>query len=142
MMTPDIDLNAIVERVRKESYQAGYNAGLQEVARFINASLGTSLEGISIPRRAADDRPRLIEGSLAALVLNKIEAHPDGIFAIEIKDWLLSGSSRYASHPDAGKRVDTALTRLKSRYGSIIKKEDGKWYPVVIDDSGPREQAA
>jgi hypothetical protein len=141
MMTHELDLNAIVERVRKESYQAGFNAALQEVARFINASLGNSLDGISIPRWSADRRPRLIEGSLAALVLKKIEAHPDGIFAVEIKDWLRSGSSRYASHPDAAKRVDTALTRLKSYYRSIIKKDDGKWYPVM-DDSGSREEAA
>jgi hypothetical protein len=141
MMTHDPDLNAILERARKESYQAGFNAALQEVARFISASLGKSLEGISIPRWSTERRPRLIEGSLTALVLKKIEAHPDGIFAVEIKDWLRSGNSRYASHPDAAKRVDTALTRLKSHYGSIIKKDDGKWYPV-IDDSGQSEQAA
>jgi hypothetical protein len=141
MMTHDVDLNAILERVRKESYQAGYNAALQEVGRFINASLGKSLDGISIPLRQAESRPRLVEGSLAALVLNKIEAHPDGIFAVEIKDWVRSGGSRYANHPDAAKRVDTALTRLKSHYGSIIKKDDGKWYPV-IENSGLREQAA
>ena len=83
METRDLDLNAILDQARKESFQAGFNAALQEMARFINARLGKSLEGISIPRRSADRRPRLIEGSLTALVLNKIEAHPDGIFAIE-----------------------------------------------------------
>ena len=141
METHDLDLNAILDRARKESFQAGFNAALQEMARFMNASLGKSLEGISIPHRSADRRPRLIEGSLTALVLNKIEAHPDGIFAIEIKDWLRSGSSRYAGHPDAPKRVDTALTRLKSHYRSIIKKDDGKWYRVM-EDSGSREETA
>jgi hypothetical protein len=128
MMTPDIDLNAIVERARRESYQAGYNAALQEVARFLNANLGKSLDGFSIPRRSADDGPRLREGSLAALVLNKIEAHPDGIFSAEIKGWLRAGNSRYASHPGTAKRVDTALTRLKSHYGVIVKRDNGKWY--------------
>jgi hypothetical protein len=83
----------------------------------------------------------LIEGSLAALVLNKIEAHPDGIFAVEIKDWLRSGDSRYADRMDAGKRVDTTLTRLKTRWGVIAKKDDGKWYAVAEGASG-REEAA
>jgi hypothetical protein len=72
-----------------------------------------------------------VEGSLTGLVLNKIEAHPDGIFAVEIKDWLRSANSRYASHPEAAKRVDTALTRLKTHYAVIVKKDDGKWYPVA-----------
>jgi hypothetical protein len=124
-MTYALDLNAIGEQLRKESYQAGYNAALQEVARFINASLGRTLEGITIHRRREAGRPRLFEGSLAALVLNKIEAHPDGVFGIEIKDWLRSGSSRYASQADLGKRVDTALTRLKSRWGSSSRKTVG-----------------
>lgn len=128
MLTHDIDLNAIVDRARRESYQAGYNAALQEVARFLNANLGKSLDGISILRRSADDRPRLREGSLATLVLDKIEAHPDGIFSAEIKDWLRSGSSRYASQPEIAKRVDTALTRLKSHCGAIVKRDNGKWY--------------
>ena len=128
MMTHNIDLNAIVERARRESYQAGYNAALQEVARFLNTNLGKSLDGFSMPGRAADDGPRLREGSLAALVLNKIEAHPDGIYSAEIKAWLQAGNSRYSSHPETPKRVDTALTRLKSHYGVIVKRDSGKWY--------------
>jgi Bacteriophage HK97-gp10, putative tail-component len=140
-MTHDLDLNAILERARKESYQAGYNAALQEVARFINTSLGKSLEGIFLPRRLGDGRPRLVEGSLAAIVLSKIEAHPDGIFAVEIKDWLRSGNSRYAGQAEAAKRVDTTLTRLKSRWGVIVKKDDGKWYRVT-PSSGDRSEAA
>jgi hypothetical protein len=128
MMTHDLDLNAIVERARRESYQAGYNAALQEVERFINANLGKSLDAVSILRRAADDRPRLREGSLAALVLNKIEAHADGIYSAEIKAWLRAGNSRYASQRETAKRVDTALTRLKSHYGVIVKRDNGKWY--------------
>jgi len=141
MTTHDVDLNAILERARKESYEAGYNAALQEVARFINASLGKSLEGILIPRRAAGGRPRVVEGSLADLVLRKIEAHPDGIFAVEIKDWLQSGNSRYASLAEAGKRVDTALTRLKTHWGAIVKKDDGKWYRVTEDANAQVEAA-
>jgi hypothetical protein len=142
MVTHDLDLNAIVERARKESYQAGYNAALQEVARFLNASLGKTLENISMLRRPANGRrPRFAEGSLTGLILKKIEAHPDGIYAVGIKDWVRTGSSRYASHPEAGKRVDTALTRLKAHYGLIVKKDDGKWYPVV-EDPGSQEQAA
>jgi hypothetical protein len=140
-MTHDPDLNAILERARKESYQAGYNAALQDVLRFANANLGKSVDGISIPRRSEDRRPRLIEGSLAALVLNKIEAHPDGIFAVEIKDWLRAGSSRYADQMEAGKRVDTTLTRLKTRWGVIVKKDDGKWY-AAADGVSSREEAA
>jgi hypothetical protein len=114
--------NAILDRARKDSNQAGYNAASQEVARFINGSLGKSLDGTSIPSRSADDHPSLKEVSLAALVLNKIETHPDGIFAVEIKDWLQAGNSRYAGQADAGKRVDTTLTRLKSRWGSSSRK--------------------
>ena len=131
MTTHDPDLNAILDRARKESYQAGYNAALQEVPRFLNASLGKAPDGISITRRSANGRPRFVEGSLSGLVLNKIEAHPDGIFAVEIKDWLRCGNSRHASHPEAAKRVDTALTRLKTHYAVIVKKDDGKWYPVA-----------
>jgi hypothetical protein len=142
MITHDLDLNAILERARKESYQAGYNAALQEVARFINASLGKTLEDIPMPIRPANGRrPRFVEGSLAGLILKKIEAHPDGIYAAEIKDWLRSGSSRYAGHPESGKRVDTALTRLKRHYGLTVKKDDGKWYPVIVDP-GSQELAA
>jgi hypothetical protein len=139
MKTHDLDLNAILERVRKESYQDGYNAALQEVGRFVNANLGKPLEGRPRPRTAKHGR--FVDGSLTALVLNKIEAHPGGIFAVEIKDWLRSGDSAYASHPQSDKRVDTALTRLKSHYGAIVKKDDGKWYPVT-EDSSSREQAA
>jgi hypothetical protein len=84
---------------------------------------------------------RFVEGSFTALILGKIEAHPDGIFALEIKDWLRSGNSAYANHRKADKRVDTALTRLKSHYGTIVKKTDGKWYPVT-EDSSSQEQAA
>jgi hypothetical protein len=139
MKTHDLDLNAILERVRKESYQDGYNAALREVWRFVNANLGKPLEGTSRPRTARHGR--FVDGSLTALVLNKIEAHPGGVFAVEIKDWLRSGGSAYASHPQSDKRVDTALTRLKSHYGAIVKKDDGKWYPVT-EDSSAREQAA
>ena len=78
---------------------------------------------------------------MADLVLHKIEAHPDGIFAAQIKDWLGSGNSKYAGKEEAGKRVDTTLTRLKSRYGVIIKKDDGKWYPVT-NGAINREEAA
>ena len=141
MKTHDLDLNAILERVRKESYQDGYNAALQEVGRFVNATLGKPLEDFSMLRRPLASGRRFLEGSLAALVLNKIEAHPDGIFALEIKDWLRSGHSAYAGHPQADKRVDTVLTRLKSHYGVIVKKDDGKWYPVAAHPSS-QEQAA
>jgi hypothetical protein len=140
-MIHDFDLNAILERARKESYEAGYNAALQEVARFINASLGKSLEAISIALRAAGGRPRVVEGSLSDLVLRKIEAHPDDIFAVEIKDWLQSGNSRYASLAEAGKRVDTTLTRLKTRWGAIVKKDDGKWYRVTAGSEAQGEAA-
>jgi hypothetical protein len=141
MRTHDLDLNAILERVRKESYQDGYNAALQEVGRFINANLGKPLEEISVPRPRTAKHGRFVEGSLAVLILSKIEAHPNGIFALEIKHWLRSGDSAYACHPQADKRVDTVLTRLKSHYGAIVKKDDGKWYPVT-EASSSREQAA
>src|SRR6516162_5047881 len=131
MKTHDLDLNAILERVRIESYQDRYNAALQEVGRIINAKLGKPLEGTPVLRPRTAGQGRLAEGSLTALVLSKVEAHPDGIFALEIKDWLRSGNSAYASHPKADKRVDTALTRLKSHHGSIVKKTDRKWYPVT-----------
>jgi hypothetical protein len=142
MKTHDLDLNAVLARIRKESYQDGYNAALQEVGRFINANLGKPLEGFSLRRRSADKRRRFVEGSVTALVLSKVEAHPDGIFALEIKDWLRSGNSSYASHPDAQKRVDTALTRLKSHYRIIVKKDDGKWYPVTEHSGSIDEPAA
>jgi hypothetical protein len=131
MKTHTIDLNAILERERKEYFQIGYNAALQEVGRFINTNLGKSLAGFSPPGRSLGKRRRLMEGSLTALVLSKIEAHPDGVFALEIKDWLRSGESPYATHPNADKRVDTALTRLKSYYGAIVKKDNGKWYAAA-----------
>jgi hypothetical protein len=140
-MTHDLDLNAILGRARKESYQLGYNAALQDVARFINGNLGKTLDQISMPRGPVHGRRRFAEGSLTLLVLNKIQAHPDGIYSREIKDWLRSGSSRYARNPDAGKRVDTVLTRLKSHYRLILKKDDRKWY-AVADGTGDREQAA
>ena len=141
MKTHDLDLNAILERVRIESYQDGYNAALQEVGRIINAKLGKPLEGTAIlwPRTARHGR--FVEGSLTALVLSKVNAHPNGIFALEIKDWVRSGDSAYASHPKADKRVDTALTRLKSHYAAIVKKTDGKWYPVTEDPSSQEEAA-
>jgi hypothetical protein len=141
MRAHNLDLNAILERVKKESYQDGYNAALQDVGRFINANLGKPLEQISITRPRTARHGRFVEGSLAALVLSKIEAHPNGLFALEIKDWLRSGDSAYAHHPQAYKRVDTALTRLKSHYGAIVKKDDGKWYPVS-EFSSSREEAA
>jgi hypothetical protein len=141
MRTHDLDLNAILERVRKESYQDGYNAALQEVGRIINTKLGKPLEGTPMLRPRTASHRRLVEGSFTALVLNKVEAHPDGIFALEIKDWLRSGNSAYASHPNADKRVDTALTRLKSHYGAIVKKTDGKWHPVT-ETSSSQEQTA
>jgi hypothetical protein len=62
------------------------------------------------------------------------------MFALEIKDWLRLGDSAYASHPQVDKRVDTVLTRLKSHYGAIVKKDRGKWYPVAADPSS-QEQA-
>src|SRR5215831_21419196 len=135
MKTHNLDLNAVLERVRIESYQDGYNAALQEVGRLINAKLGKPLEGTPVLRPRTARHGRLVEGSLTALVLGKVEAHPDGIFAVEIKDWLRSGDSAYASHPQSDKRVDTALTRLKSHYGAIVKKADRKWYPVT-EESG------
>ena len=55
--------------------------------------------------------------------------------------WLRCGSSRYARQADLGKRVDTALTRLKSRWGVVVKKDDGKWYPVT-EGSEARSDAA
>lgn len=135
-MTHDLDLNAILAHVRQESYQAGYNAALQDVGRFINANLGKTLDQISIPNALANGRRRFADGSLTLLVFNKIKAHPDGVYSREIKDWLRSGSSRYAHHPDAGKRVDTALTRLKSHYQLIVKKDDRKWYAVPQHATG------
>ena len=131
MKTHNLDLNAILEQARKESFQVGYNTALQDVARFINANLGKTAEQISMPSGTVSGRWRFAYGSLTFLVLNKIQAHPDGIYSREIKDWLRSGSSRYADNPDAGKRVDTALTRLKSHYQLIVKKDDRKWYAVA-----------
>src|SRR6516225_2292638 len=141
MKTHDLDLNAILERVRIESYQDGYNAALQEVGRIINAKLGKPLEGTPVLRPRTAGQGRLAEGSLTALVLSKVEAHPDGIFALEIKDWLRSGDSPYANHPQADKRVDTALTRLKSHYGAIVKKDTGKWHAVVEPDAALEKTA-
>jgi hypothetical protein len=109
--------------------------------RFANVHLGNPLEEICMPRSLGGARPELVEGSLADLVLNKIEAHPDGILAAQIKDWVRSGSSKYAGKAEAGKRVDTTLTRLKRRNRVVIKKDDGKWYPVT-DGAGDREKAA
>jgi hypothetical protein len=141
MRTHHVDLNAILERVRKESYQDGYNAALQEVGRIINSKLGNSLDHTPILRPRTARHGRFVEGSFTALVLNKVEAHTDGIFAREIKNWVRSGNSAHADHPQADKRVDTALTRLKSHYGVIVKKTDGKWYPVT-ENASSEEQAA
>ena len=141
MKTHDIDLNSILAQARKESYQDGYNAALREIGHIINAKLGNSLDRIPALRLRTARHGRFVEGSFTALVLNKVAAHPDGIFAIEIKEWLRSGDSPYADHPKADKRVDTALTRLKSQYGAIVKMSDGKWYPVT-EDSSLREKAA
>jgi hypothetical protein len=141
MKTHALDLNALLDQARKESYQAGYHAALQEVSRFINANLGKMIEGMPSFRGSMDGRARLAEGSLAALVLSKIEAHPDGIHAAEIKEWVRTGSSRYAGHAYLGKRIDTTLTRLKTRWGAIAKKDNGKWYHVA-EDSQARAEAA
>jgi hypothetical protein len=79
MKTHTIDLNAILERERKEYFKIGYNAALQDVGRFINTNLGKSPAGFSPPGRSLGKRRRLMEGSLTAFVLGKIEAHPDGL---------------------------------------------------------------
>jgi len=137
MKTHDLDLNAILERVRKE-VSDGYNAALQEVGRFVTPILESRWKEHLEPRTARHGR--FFDGSLTALVLNKIEAHPGGIFAVEIKDCYVRGLG--LRQPSAVRqRVDTALTRLKSHYGAIVKKDDGKWYPVT-EDSSAREQEA
>jgi hypothetical protein len=72
----------------------------------------------------------LKEGSLAALIFNEIEAHPNGICDTEIKYWLRSGNSRYANQPETCKRV-YGMTGLRRNYGVIVKKDNGKWYPTA-----------
>src|SRR5260370_20504463 len=138
-MTHDLDLKRMCEQLCKESYQAGYNAALQEVARFINASLGRTLEIISIRRRREAGRPRLFEGSLAALVLNKIEAHPDGVLAIEIKDWL--AAVREFPLRQAGGLGKTRRHRVNAPEEPLGGRRQERRWKMVSRDRGVRGSA-
>jgi hypothetical protein len=139
--THDLDLNAILEQVRNESLSGWLQCSAARGWAYYKRQTGEFIGPNSHASATHCETRAFVAGSFTALVLNKVAAHPDGIFAMEIKDWLRSGDSAHAAHPEADKRVDTALTRLKSHYGVIVKKIDGKWYPVTENVSS-QEQAA
>lgn len=155
-MTHQIDLNTIGERLKKaayeDGYKNGYNAALQNMAEFTNSAIrkkdvnGFSeiQDPIHVQKKVPASQLKKVNGlsrplkpdSLSHLLLKKIASHKVGISSLDLKDWVRSGKSQYAAHPKLGKRIDTTLTRMKSEWLLIAKKDNGKWYPRAQAGNG------
>jgi hypothetical protein len=147
-MTHQVDLNTIGERLKKEAHEAGYkdgyNAAIRDMAEFTNSAFRKKHgSGFSDTPKLIDIRKKvpatqlknghglsrpLKPDSLSHLLLEKIASHKAGISGLDLKGWVRAGKSQYARHPNLGKRVDSTLTRMKSEWHLIAKKDDGKWY--------------
>jgi hypothetical protein len=155
-MTQQIDLNTIGERLKKtayeDGYRDGYSAAIQDMAAFTNSALqkkhgnGFSDSANLVPVRKKVLAPQVKNGhglsrplkpdSLSHLLLKKIASHKVGISGVDLKGWVRSGKSQYATHPKLGKRIDTTLTRMKTEWHLIAKKDDGRWYPRAQAGNG------
>ena len=86
----------------------------------------------ALPRQNAEQLPTLHDQSqsLADIILPEIKKHPEGLSPLEIKHLVRSGKSRFAAHPELGKRVDTTIGRMK-KVQLIVKRPNGKLYPAM-----------
>ncbi len=142
-MTYPIDFYVLGE-LRKEAYEAGYKAALQDMARFPSVSTAATMPNgmasikpkktvrTEVSRQSVDlsMASAIQPESLTDIILPEIKRHPEGLSPLEIKHLVRSGKSQFARHPKLGKRVDTAIGRMK-KADLIVKRPNGKLYPAM-----------